>query len=181
VLLSLPDEDEGERGMIAELASRAREQLTHELDVPSPAQVTLRFHATADSYERATGRAWFTSGTVVAGELHLLPLALLRERGVLERTIRREMVHVLVDPVLSKRPLWVRDGAAAYFADAPGDVRAESDRDRRSRLPQARLSCPEDVELRQPVSIGALSNAYARARACFARQIASGKDWRDVK
>jgi hypothetical protein len=31
------------------------------------------------------------------------------------------------------------------------------------------------------VSVGALSNAYARARSCFARQIADGKSWRDVR
>ena len=51
------------------------------------ARVTLRFHPTTDDYERATGQAWFTSGAVVDHELHLLPLAVLRERGVLERTI----------------------------------------------------------------------------------------------
>jgi hypothetical protein len=31
------------------------------------------------------------------------------------------------------------------------------------------------------VSVGALSNAYARARACFAKQIQSGRAWRDVR
>jgi hypothetical protein len=45
---------------------------------------------TTASYERATSQPWFTSGAVVGGELHLLPLAVLRDRGVLERTIRHE-------------------------------------------------------------------------------------------
>jgi hypothetical protein len=31
------------------------------------------------------------------------------------------------------------------------------------------------------VSVGALTNAYARARACFARQIAAGKTWKQIK
>ena len=43
------------------------------------------------------------------------------------------------------------------------------------------VPAPDDNELLHPVSVGALSNAYARARACFARQIAAGKSWRDVK
>ena len=35
----------------------------------------MRFHPTTGAYERATGQPWFTSGAVVGGELHLLPLA----------------------------------------------------------------------------------------------------------
>ena len=52
----------------------------------------------------------------VNGELHLLPLAVLRDRGVLERTIRHELVHAMADDLLGKRPAWVREGAAIYFA-----------------------------------------------------------------
>jgi len=37
------------------------------------------------------------------------------------------------------------------------------------------------VELLHPVSAGALGDAYARARNCFARQIAAGRSWRDVR
>jgi hypothetical protein len=130
--------------------------------------VTLRFHSTTDAYERVTGRPWFTSAAVVNQELHLLPLAILRERGVLDRTIRHELVHMMTDGVLARRPAWVREGAAIYFAS--------------ERLtPDPRASCPGDNELLRPVSAGALTNAYARARACFARQIASGKAWQDVK
>ena len=71
-----------------------------------------------------TGQPWFTSATVIRNELHLLPLAVLRDRGVLDRTIRHELVHLMTDEVLAKRPLWVREGAAIYFAGAqtiPGE------------------------------------------------------------
>ena len=44
-----------------------------------------------------------------------------------------------------------------------------------------RAACPDDRDLEQPISIGALAAAYAGARACFARQIAAGRSWRDVK
>jgi hypothetical protein len=47
--------------------------------------------------------------------------------------------------------------------------------------PSPRASCPDDHELLHPVSVGALSNAYARARACFAKQIQSGRSWREVR
>jgi len=179
VLVSLPDEDEGERNAIVKQTLRARDELATTLGVPTPPAVTLRFHPTTDDYEQATERAWFTSGALVKGELHLLPLAVLRERGVLDRTIRHELVHVMTDAVYDRRPQWVREGAATYFAGAkptPGEARP-----RPGFRPEPRGSCPSDNELTRPVSVGALSNAYTRARDCFAKQIQAGKSWRDVK
>jgi len=179
VLISLPDDDEGERAAIERQTLAARDDLARALGVPAPATVTLRFHPTTDAYEQATGRAWFTSATRVNNDLHLLPLATLRERGVLERTIRHELVHVMTDSLLATRPQWVREGAAIYFAGGlpmPGQPEQ-----RPAFKPPSTASCPSDVELLRPVSVGALSNAYARARACFAKQIASGKTWRDVR
>jgi hypothetical protein len=88
-------------------------------------------------------------------------------------------VHAMADGVLGKRPAWVREGAAIYFAGErpiPGQAT-----DRSSLRPEPRATCPDDNELLRPVSVGALSNAYARARSCFARQIAAGRSWRDVK
>ena len=183
VLVSLPDDDVGERATIAKLTIQARDELASTLGVPAPAKITLRFHPTTDEYERATGQSWFTSGAWVndgvKAELHLLPLAVLRERGVLERTIRHELVHAMADGVLARRPAWVREGAAIYFAGErpiPGQGTTAA-----ASRPEPRASCPDDNELLRPVSVGALSNAYARARSCFARQVASGKSWRDVK
>jgi SpoIID/LytB domain protein len=178
VLVSLPDDDEGERAAIVKQALQARDDLSRALGVPAP-RITLRFHPTTDDYERATGRAWFTSGAVVNYELHLLPLAVLRDRGVLDRTIRHELVHMMADPALANRPAWVREGAAIYFAGEP--VIPGEPPQRPAFKPEPRASCPADNELLQPVSVGALSNAYARARACFAKQIQSGRTWRDVR
>jgi hypothetical protein len=172
VIVSLPDGDEGEQDALVALVSRARDELSNALGVDAPARVTLRFHATTSDYERVTGQAWFTSAAVVNAEVHLVPLASLRDRGVLERTIRRQLVHVMADRALSQRPAWVKEGAALFFADPR----------RESGSPGSpRDACPADAELLQPVSVGALGDAYARARSCFARQIASGRPWRDVR
>ena len=179
VLVALPDGDDGERATIVRQTIKSRDDLARVLGVSAPAQVTLRFHPTTDDYESATGRAWFTSATLVGGELHLLPLATLRERGVLDRTIRHELVHLMTDDVLGRKPLWVREGAAIYFA---GDQPIPGEPVQRPAFtPPPRASCPDDNELLRPVSVGALSNAYARARACFAKQIGAGKSWRDVR
>jgi stage II sporulation protein D (peptidoglycan lytic transglycosylase) len=177
LMVSLPDGDEGGRSAIVAQTRKARDDLARVLGV-APPRITLRFHPTTDDYERATGQAWFTSGAIVNNELHLLPLAVLRDRGVLERTIRHEIVHVMTDPALAKRPAWVREGAAIYFAGEP--MIPGEPKQRPAFKPEPRASCPGDNELLHPVSVGALSNAYARARACFAKQIQAGKRWNDV-
>jgi hypothetical protein len=178
VLLSLPDDDEGEREAILKQTLTTRDDLARALGV-TPPRVTLRFHPTTDDYERVTGQAWFTSGAVVNNELHLLPLAVLRDRGVLDRTIRHGLVHLMADAALGKRPAWVREGAAIYFAGEP--IIPGEPRQRPAFRPEPRASCPADNELLQPVSVGALSNAYSRARACFAKQVQAGTGWRDVR
>ncbi len=178
VKLPAGDDSDDQRAAIATLAAHARDEIAAELRVPPPARLSIRVHPSTDSYERATGQPWFTSGTVVAGELHLLPLSTLRERGVLERTIRRELVHVMIDEPLAARPAWVRAGAALYFSG--GRPEAAADQDSQGR-PTVRTLCPDDVELQQPVSAGSFSNAYARALACFAREAGRGRSWKDVK
>jgi hypothetical protein len=115
---------------------------------------------------------------VVGGAIHLLPVATLRERGVLERTIRRELVRVMTDAALGTRPLWVREGAALYFADEQPAANAH---DQKATAVSQRVACPQDSDLLRPVSAGALTDAYARARACFERQLAQGRSWREVR
>lgn len=179
VVVSLPDGDEGERSAIVRATIRARDELARTLGIATPTRVTLRFHPTTDDYEKVTGQPWFTSGTLINGEVHVLPLATLRDRGVLDRTIRHELVHVMTDATLEKRPAWVREGAAIYFAgEQPAPAAAAQ---RPAFKPQPRAACPSDTELRQPVSVGALVNAYSRARTCFAKQIQAGKNWKDVR
>jgi SpoIID/LytB domain protein len=169
IVVSLPDEDEGARTAVERQVLRARDEMARALNVPAPSTVTLRFHPTVDAFQRATRLPWFAGSAASAGELHLVPIAGLRDRGTLDQTLRRGLVHLMIDAQLASRPAWVRDGAAIYFAN-PHDATLEG-----------RVACPGDAELQQPVSIGALSNAYARARACVAKQIASGRGWRDVK
>ena len=177
IALSLPDSGEGERSALESFAARARDEIAGQLGVTPPARIVIRVHPSMQSYERATGQPWFTSGAVVGGELHLMPSAVLRDRGVLDRTIRRELAHVMIDEPLTKRAAWVREGAAIYFSGG----RPEASDDEGASRPRSRASCPDDGELLQPVSAGALSNAHARALACFARQAGDGRSWKDVK
>src|SRR4029079_12545001 len=117
-----------------------------------------------DSFGRATGQPWWVSGATDGAAIDLLPLTVLHQRGQLDRTIRHEIAHALLDGELEKRPMWVREGAAAYYAN-PASAKAPK---------PAKVLCPTDNELLRPVSAGAQREAYARAEACFARAIADG-------
>lgn len=169
VAVSLPDDDEGGHRAIERQALTARDEIARTLGL-APPSITLRFHPTTEAFERATGVPWFFSGAAIHRELHLVPVAALRDRGILDQTIRRALVHAMIDEALKDRPAWVRDGAALYYAEprhaSPSDLKGP---------------CPSDSELTRPVSVGALSTAYSRAKACFARQIAAGRGWRDVR
>lgn len=160
--------DAGSETELQALVNSALTQLAAQLGV-SARPVAVEVHGTGESYERATARHWFTFGALVRGRLHLMPLDQLRQRGLLERVVRRELVHSLVDGELAERPQWVRDGAALYYADPqPADT-------------AGRGSCPSDLDLLQPVSAGALAQAYAQARACFGSQVSHGRGWREVR
>ena len=169
IVISLPDGDEVERAAIATLLRRERDALSKSLGVAAPARLSVRFHPTTESFERLAGHPWFTLGSASgAGELQLVPLSVLRERGVLERTIRRQLVYVLTASALGDRPAWVREGAAAHFSEGVSG-------------PSGRAACPQDAEIMRPISVGAYGDASRRARMCFERQLSSRKDWRSVK
>jgi SpoIID/LytB domain protein len=170
IVIGLPASDAADLTALESLAARARDDLVRTLGVAAPASLALTFHATTGAFEQASGLPWFASGAVVDGRLHFLPAPILRNRGMLERTIRRALVQLLTGSALESRPLWVREGVASYYADAASTVQAEP-----------RAVCPSDNELSRPVSAGALSEAYARARFCVARQLASGKTWQDLR
>ncbi len=166
--VSLPEGDEGERPIIARIVTSERNRLMAVLSVPAAPRLSVRFHPTIDAYEMATDQPWFTLGAVAGAELHFVPLTVLRERGVLERTIRHQIVHVLADAAFAGRSMWVREGAAIHFSEGGNG-------------PGNRGACPLDAEFSRPASISALGDVYARARACFETQLNSGRNWRDIR
>jgi SpoIID/LytB domain protein len=173
IVVSVPNDEPYDRARVQEIASRAKDELAKMLGVAPPALVRIESHRTAEDFERISGRPWFTFGAVIDGNIQLMPVQQLAERGTLETTIRRQMVHLLTDSTLARRPAWVRSGAAIYFGDNRPDSATLSN--------LSRERCPADAELLRPLSPGGLSTAYAQAYGCFARQIANGRSWRDVR
>jgi hypothetical protein len=178
----LPLEDRPEEAPLRALATRALSDLITQLAVPPPARVTLRFHPTVESYQRATGRQWFTSGATTAdGQAHFIPLSALKSRGIVEDTLRHELVHLLTASDYRDRLVWVQEGAAVYFAMTDSQRHTFEEDRRPTRASTSSASCPTNAELLRPASRDALRQAYMRATACYAEQLASGRRWRDVR
>lgn len=169
VALALPAGEEGERSALVHLIRRSRDEIAKLTGVKPPG-LRVTVHPTVDSFGRATGQPWWVSGATSAAAIDLLPVKILRQQGQLERTVRHEVAHALLDGALAHRPVWVREGAAAYFSNT-----AE-----RGARP-GRVQCPGDLELLRPVSAGTQRDASARAESCFARAIADGKRWDAIR
>jgi SpoIID/LytB domain protein len=167
--LVLPGTEERERSALAGLIRKTADEIARATGVTVPA-LRVTVHGSVDSFGRATGESWWVTGSTSGASIDLLPIAILRQQGQLERTLRRELAHALLDGALSQRPVWVREGAAAYFANT-----------NRPPAVRDRVSCPEDLELLRPISAGAEREASARAEACFARGIAEGKRWNEIR
>jgi hypothetical protein len=171
IALALPGTEESERQVVLSLVRRSRDEIAKSTGMEIPARIRITVHPSVESFGRATGQPWWVSGATDGAAIDLLPITILRQQGQLDRTIRHEVTHALLDATLAKRPMWVREGAAAYFA-APESTRAAK---------PSRVDCPSDAELLRPVSAGAQREAYARAEACFARGIADGKRWDQIR
>jgi SpoIID/LytB domain protein len=183
VQVALPGAEEGERAALIALLRRARDETASATGQKAPAALRVTVHPTVESFGRATGQPWWVSGATSGSAIDLLPITILQQQGQLERTVRHEVVHALLDVALTSRPLWVREGAAIYFSHPapPGGAEASSRDGNRSSQLAGRVKCPTDEELLRPVSAGAQRDGYARAEACFARQIAAGRKWSEVR
>lgn len=169
VFLALPAGEEHERAALLALLRRSRDDIARAAGVPSPQVLRVTVHPTVESFTRATGQPWYVAGASGADGIDLLPLTALRKAGRLDRVVRHEVAHAVIDSTLAGRPLWVREGAASYFAaPAQSGVTREA-------------ACPTDAELRRPVSPASQQDAYARAEACFSRALGAGRSWSHVR
>ena len=171
VRLALPAAEERDRAVVAGLVRRARADVASRAGVAEPQDLTVTVHPNVEGFGRATGQPWWVAGATVGHAIDLLPVGVLRQRGILESTIRHEVAHAVIDAAVANRPVWVREGLALYFAEpAPAGAAAPG-----------RATCPSDAELLRPVSAGAQREAYDRAERCVRRRIADGTRWTELR
>jgi stage II sporulation protein D len=128
-----------------------------------PGTLTLRFHPTVESYQRATGQPWWTSASTQGDRVELLPLDVLARRGTLDVTLAHELVHVVTQEMFEQEPRWVREGAAVFFAARV------SGKPSPPPAPATTSACPSDVDFSRVRNGDALARLYAAAGDCFSR------------
>ena len=177
IRVHLPEEDRRFLADVRAIAIRLLDAIARKLGVPAPSELDLRFHPTVEAYTRATGQPWWTAARTTGTRIDLRPRRVLQQRGILESTLQHEFVHVLADPLLSGRPLWVREGLAVVLA---GEVTTQPTGRGESRGTDG-SACPPDAELRAPVSADAGRRAYQAAGRCVSRALSMGIRWQDLR
>ncbi|WP_162271414.1 SpoIID/LytB domain-containing protein [Luteitalea pratensis] len=159
------------------------------LRVFTPRLVTIEVHPTVASYQRATGRAWWTSASTRAVapdhrrtqadasvprfRIDVAP----RSNGALTAealtgVLRHELVHVLTGPLLVDAPAWVAEGLATEGGRLDTSTREPS---------HVAGPCPSDALVVQPGSLETMRDAYARAGACLNAALPGGlASWRTL-
>lgn len=171
ILVRVPSSSNVRADDIERVALQAHADMGSTLGV-SIAPITVRVHESVESFRNATGRPWWTSSVANGTVIDLAPVSVLAERDGLDITMRRAIAELLVARPLQGRPIWIRVGAARFFARVKNAM---------SDPHTATVRCPPDAELTFAVSAAAQRDAEARAEACFAREYAKHQDWRAVR
>lgn len=171
ILVRVPSSAKVRASDIERVALRAHADLGSALGV-SVAPITVRVHESVESFRAATGRPWWISSAAEGTAIDLAPLAVLAQRDGLEPTLRRSIAELFVARPLQGRPVWIRVGAARFFARTKAAT---------TEGQTTAVRCPGDAELTLAVSATAQRGAEARAEACFAREYAKHHDWRAVR
>jgi SpoIID/LytB domain protein len=164
IRLTLPAFEEHDRALVLGLVRQTRDDVAARALVKAPGVLSVNVHPTMDAFGHATGQPWWVTAATVGPAIDLAPISHLRQRGVLESTLRYEVAWAVITPYLTTAPAWVKVGAAMMYAGPPvAPAPAEG-----------RVRCPSDAELLRPVSGGAQREAFLRAERCVRREIARG-------
>jgi len=100
----------------ANRANLLRRLTTAGISMDLPYLEVLTNETTGDFVGR-TRQPWWAAAATKEHQIELQPLAVLQRRGILETTIRHELVHVLIDGLGSGRtPRWLAEGMALNIA-----------------------------------------------------------------
>lgn len=190
VRLRVSTASEGRAPELLALAYRVLADLRATLRVAAERDVEIVEHSSIEAYQRATGRAWWTSATTrmvapTRARIDVVPFETLHRSGRAEAVLRHELVHVLTEATLGDAPLWAREGLASRLAAAatlrgaltPEPLRAEA-----APTPEGvGDDCPSDADLTYAGGGDVMRDRYLQAAACVERQLRSGVSWRDMR
>src|SRR6185369_16933922 len=79
------------------------------------ANLDLIFNASTGDFVARTGMPSWAAAATDKNKIELQPLPLLKQRRILESTLRHELAHAVID-TLGNSPRWLAEGMAIYLA-----------------------------------------------------------------
>jgi len=154
---------------ILDLLEHNRSEL---LERVSNAGINVRFpnldliiNATTGDFVARTGMPSWAAAATRKNKIELQPLALLKQRHILETTLRHELAHTLIDTLSNHQtPRWLAEGLAVYLAD-------EGKLLERYRSDNATSTETVEHSLTSPNSLTEMRTAYANAYALVRKLI----------
>ena len=119
------------------------------------ANLDLIFNASTGDFVARTGMPSWAAAATDKNKIELQPLPLLKQRRILESTLRHELAHAVID-TLGNSPRWLAEGMAIYLA---GEGKL-LDPYRSDNSPSAETI---DHQLNAPQSPAEMRTAYANA------------------
>ena len=133
-------------------------------------RVQLKVFATMDAYRDQTGQPGWVAASTRGRVIRLQPLATLKSKGVLESTLRHELLHLLVEEkARAGTPVWFREGLVLYLSNRVGAAseriasRGGRDDDRANGNDPGEVA--EARRSREGLRRGACARRFSRARA----------------
>lgn len=111
----LTTQPDGDRTVLA-LAERQAGEIARRTGLAAPGNIEIRVYPDVETFRNATGEPGWVAARTAGRRIHLQPAATLRSRGVLEETLRHELLHVFVETQASTGlPVWFREGLVGYL------------------------------------------------------------------
>jgi len=113
--------DAGDANYVLDLLEHDRSELLQRvsnagLDVRLP-MIEIVLNTTTGDFVAHTGMSSWAAAATKKNKIELQPLALLKQRRILETTLRHELAHALIDTLGNgQTPRWLAEGMAIYVA-----------------------------------------------------------------
>jgi len=94
-----------------------RRDLSQKFPIARRTQIEIIIPASTSEFCQLTAAPWWQSSIYRDGAIYLQPVRILRERGILETTLRHELVHRLIDVTTHGNcPRWLTEALAIYHS-----------------------------------------------------------------
>jgi stage II sporulation protein D len=147
-------------GAVLALGERLMGVLARRTAWPAPPGVEILVYPTVDAFRNATGEPGWVAAHTDGRRIHLQPANVLRAHEALERVLRHELIHVLMEAQAAPGlPVWFREGLVGYLEHSgPGAGAGAGD-------------FPADAALRQTGDAAQARRAYDEAAAAVSRLV----------